>query len=235
MGSLWHFHPRIRSILFIIMQTRHGFVVVVVVVRPLLRSQSSLPPSPQIAARAWTCCCCCIVILGFCFCACSGEFFFNDGKPWLWAGGACGTGRQWTLPHSAGGDRRGSALQYAASCHQHCRWSVPTANLRPQDQEFDHVAGKKESGPSLGCGRWSTVAKQPWFLSEKLHCLRLCKPVLNSNYSRPLCWILNRELYSSSNKNRVWRLKEMCKSHLCSRKVALWVVKTALSHALMVE
>ncbi len=139
------------------MQTKHGFVVVVVVVvRPLLRSQSSLPPSPQIAARAWIssscCCCCCIVILGFCFCACSGEFFFNDGKPWRWEGRACGTGRQWTLPDSAGGDRRGSALQYAASCYQHCRWSVPTANLRPQDQESDHVAGKKESGPSLGCG-----------------------------------------------------------------------------------
>ncbi len=116
------------------------------------------------------------------------NFVFNDGKPWRWAGGACGTGRQWTLPDSAGGDRRGSALQYAASCHQHCRWSVPTANLRPQDQESDHVAGKKGCGPSLGCGYLGQqLPSRPWLLSEKLHCLRLCKPVLDSNCSRSLC------------------------------------------------
>jgi pectinesterase len=57
----------------------------------------------------------------------------------------------------------------------------------PKTKNLITLQVKRSLDRRWGVVFWSTVAKQPWLLSEKLHCLRLCKPVLDSNCSRPLC------------------------------------------------
>lgn len=57
----------------------------------------------------------------------------------------------------------------------------------PKTKNLITLQVKRGLNRRWGVGRWSTVAQQPWFVSEKLHCLHLCKPILNSNCSRPLC------------------------------------------------